>query len=65
MAGRVHDIFALSTLLAKLEGLQQLATDVFEAREDPIQLTSALPHILQQIFCGTDGSTYVSLIGIP
>lgn len=59
MAGRVHEIFALGTLLAKVEGLQSLATDVFEAREDTIQLTSGLPHILQQIFCGSDGSTYV------
>jgi len=64
MPGRVHEIFALGSLQAKLEALQQLAADVFEAREDPIQLTSGLPHILQQIFCGSDGSTYVASIDL-
>ncbi len=59
MAGRMHEIFGLGTLLAKLEAINQLAADVFEAREDPVQLTRALPHVFQQIFCGSDGSTYV------
>ena len=59
MAGRVNEIFGLGTLAAKVDALNQLATDVFEAREDPIHLTRALPQIFQSIFSNSDGSTYV------
>lgn len=62
MAGRVNDIFGLGTLAAKVDALNQLATDVFEAREDPIQLTRALPQIFQHIFSGADSSTYARFL---
>lgn len=60
MAGRVHEIFGTGSLQTQVQALNQLATDVFEARADPVQLTRALPIIFQQIFCGVEGSTYVA-----